>query len=218
MANLFKKQNTKNNKYVAFSFDDGPNEKITLQILKTLKKHNARATFFLVGSRIENYTISKNIYKKYNCEIGNHTWMHDDMIDYTENFIYDSVKTCQDVIKSAFDTDAKLMRAPGGNFSSKLLSALKKLGLCSIHWSLDSEDWLINDVDIIVENVVGKIKDGDIVLMHDKNETTTKALDIILNKLKKQGYCFVTVSELFEIKNIDLKPGTIYKTASKQHD
>lgn len=213
--NIFKK-NVETNKYIALSFDDGPNGKNTLQILKTLKKHNAKATFFLVGSRIENYTIDKNMYSKYGCEIGNHTWMHDDILENSKNYIYDSIKECQDAIDNAFHVKTTLMRTPGGKINKDILSVLEELNLYAILWSVDSRDWETKDINRVVLNVLKGIKDGDIVLMHDKDQTTIDALNAILNELEKQGYSVVTISELFKLKNITLKPNTIYKNARQQ--
>ena len=210
--NIFKK-NVETNKYIALSFDDGPNGKNTLQILKTLKKHNAKATFFLVGSRIENYTVDKNMYAKYGCEIGNHTWMHDDILENSKDYIYDSIKECQDAIDNTYHVKTTLMRTPGGKINKDILSVLEELNLYAILWSVDSRDWETKDINRVVLNVLKDIKDGDIVLMHDKDQTTIDALNAILNELEKQGYSVVTISELFKLKNITLKPNTIYKNA-----
>lgn len=211
--NLFKKKTAQNIKYIAFSFDDGPNNDNTLKILKTLKKHNGKATFFLLGSRIENYSINANMYSKYNCEIGNHTWMHDDAKSNDANYILNSIIECQNTIEKVYKTKTKLMRPPGGNLNSDLFDNLKKYGLSIILWSIDAKDWNTKDINSIVMNVLKNAHDGDIVLMHDMKKETIEALKAILSELEKQGYAFVTISELFKLKGISLEPGKIYKSA-----
>ena len=124
LINNFAKQN---NKYIAFSFDDGPNDTNTINILKTLKKYRAKATFFLIGSRIEEYTVKKNIYEKYNCEIGNHSFMHENFQTNDINSIRNSIIQCQNAISKTFDVVPTLFRAPYGEINDdEAIELLKK--------------------------------------------------------------------------------------------
>lgn len=207
-----------NDKYIALSFDDGPNGTNTINILKTLKKHQAKATFFLIGSRIEEYTVQKNIYSKYNCEIGNHSFMHESVQTNEINSIRNSIIQCQNAISKAFNVVPNLYRAPYGEMNKDILLLLKELNMIPIRWSVDSEDWCTDKKDFIIANVLNNIADGDIVLMHDKKQITIDALNFILDKLNQNGYSFVTISELFKIKGIELNPGKIYTSANRKND
>lgn len=215
LINNFAKQN---DKYIAFSFDDGPNDTNTINILKTLKKYQAKATFFLIGSRIEKYTVKKNIYEKYNCEIGNHSFMHENVQTNDINSVRNSIIQCQNAISKTFDVVPTLFRAPYGEISDDVLSLLKELNMTPIRWSVDSEDWCTDNKDYIIANVLNNIADGDIVLMHDRNQITIDALDFILDKLNQNGYSFVTISELFKIKGLELNSDKIYNSANRKND
>ena len=82
-----------------------------------------------------------------------------------------------------------------------------------IIWDIDTLDWKYHNSNRIAKRVLSKVTDGDIVLMHDVYSSTANALKIIIPELKKQGYTFVTVSELFYYKGIELKKGKVYGSA-----
>lgn len=213
MINIFKNKTNTNKKYIAFSFDDGPNCKNTIEILKVLKKHHAKATFFLIGNRIEGHVLNSNTYKKYGCEIGLHTFEHESLISKNDDHIRTTLLDCKNTINIYFKTDSTLMRPPYGHINDKVCDILKELGLPAILWSVDSQDWKLEDKKEIVDCILKEADDGDIVIMHDKNVKTVEALDMVLTILEKQNYSFVTISELFKIKNISIKPGEIYTSA-----
>ena len=215
LINNFIKQN---DKYIALTFDDGPNGANTINILKTLKKHKAKATFFLLGNRLEDYTINKKVYIKYHCEIGNHSFDHKSIQASETNSILNSIIQCQNAIYKSFNVTPTLFRAPYGEINKDVLLSLKELNLTPIRWSVDSEDWCTDSKENIIANVLNNIADGDIVLMHDKKQITIDALDFILDTLSQNGFSFVTVSELFKIKDIALKPGEVYISANKKYD
>lgn len=207
---------TDGKKYVAITFDDGPHKKYTRLIVDKLNEYNAKATFFVVGNRIDNATGDA---VKYLVEQGNEIAIH----GYTHSVYYNK---CDDarfeyelsetakVIKETTGVTPTLMRPIGGSITS---ARVKSCGYSVILWNVDSEDWkhktqTQSEVDIIVNNVMKDVGDGKIILMHEIYENSYKALDIILKKLTEQGYEFVTVTELIGKENTT--PGTKYYSAN----
>ncbi len=202
-------------KYIALTFDDGPHKKYTRLIVDKLNEYGAKATFFVVGNRIDASTKDA---VKYLVDQGNEIAIH----GYTHSVYYNK---CDDatfdyelsqtakVIKQTTGVDAKLMRPIGGSITN---ARVQSCGYSVILWNVDSEDWkhktqTQSEIDIIVNNVMKDVGDGKIILMHEIYENSYQALDIILRKLTEQGYKVVTVSELFGENN--LTPGSKYFSA-----
>lgn len=183
---------------IALTFDDGPS-KYTNKILKLLKDNNAVGTFFVIGNKVETYqdTILE-MYKNGN-EIGNHSYNHKWLTRLTEEEFNEQITKTGDIIKQITGFTPKLLRPTYGSINKKIRS-MSPLEITM--WTVDTRDWSNTNYQKIAEKALKEIKDGDIVLMHDIYERSYKALEIILSKLKKQGYQFVTVSELNKIKEL----------------
>lgn len=196
--------------YIALTFDDGPSGEITNRLLDGLKERNAHATFFLCNYRIGIYPGPMNRYIDEGHEVGNHSSTHTIMTSLSQNGISSEIDNTNSSISSYYGQASKLFRPPGGAYNEQILAALSSRGMSCIMWSLDTIDWKQDGKEKIVERVVASVKDGDIVLMHDMyNATVDAALDII-DRLQAQGYCFVTVSELAQIKGRTITPGEVY--------
>lgn len=185
-------------KVVALTFDDGPS-KYTKEILEILKENNAYATFFVIGNKVEIYkeTIQKMV--SYGNEIGNHSYNHKWLTKLTENDLQEQITKTQDIIYSVTGYTPTIIRPTYGSISEKLR---KQLPLDVIMWTVDTSDWKYKSVDRIVKEATTKIKDLDIILMHDTHVRTVDALKKIIPELQQQGFEFVTVSELKEIKKL----------------
>lgn len=191
-------------KCIALTFDDGPHPKYTVQILDILKKYNAKATFFVIGQNAEKYP--EIVMREYSDghEIGNHTYSHPDLKKISaENFLQEIEKTNR-VIKDITGTEPRLFRPPGGYLSNAIVNEITEQNSTAVLWSWrqDTRDWECPSVGCIVSTVLGNLCDGDIVLFHDynsQNSPTPDALEEILCKLSKQGYKFVTVTELMSM-------------------
>lgn len=182
-------------KLVALTFDDGPHQKVTPQILKTLKKYDAKATFFVLGSNAKKYpTILKEVYKAGH-EIGNHTYNHADLTKLNKQQVQDEINKSDEAIKAAIGKNSTLFRPPYGA-SNKDISS--QLTVPNILWTIDTLDWKHHNPELTLQNVNIHVKNGSIILMHDIHQTTADALDSVLASLKKQGYELVTVSELLK--------------------
>ena len=106
-------------------------------------------------------------------------------------------------------------RSPGGVTTENILNECKNEGLPAYYWSIDTEDWQSRNADAVYNQVIGKVKDGDIVLMHEIYDSTADAVDRIVPKLIEEGYQLVTCSELVQAKSGNPPaPGTQYATAT----
>ena len=195
-------------KQIAITFDDGPHNVYTKNIVDELEKYGFHATFFVVGNRIDGTEYSGGSTLKYVLDNGHEVGIHG--YTHSTSRYYD---TCSDAIfkselgdtlnaihKIKSDYNVTLMRPVGGRITSE---RTKNCGYSVIMWSVDSNDWKYKtpagnseNIDTIVNNVMSGLKEGSIILMHDIYENTYEALKIILERISKEGYEVVTVSEL----------------------
>ena len=182
-------------KRVALTFDDGPDAKVTPQILATLQKYDAKATFFMVGRNVpKNATIVKQIYDAGH-EIGNHTSNHKKLTALSISGVRQEVNSTSNAIYAAIGQYPTVFRPPYGATNEQVRSVMT---IPSILWSIDTLDWKHHNPDKILAYVKASVKDGSIILMHDIHQTTANGLDNVLLYLQKQGYEFVTVSEILQ--------------------
>ena len=196
----------KSKKMIALTFDDGPNYN-TSKVIDVLNKYDIKATFFVLGSRAIN---NKDILKKMadsGMEIGNHTYNHLLLTKYDENKIRSEIEDTSEVIYSATKKRPKLLRPSYGVYNN----IVKKIGnMPIIIWDIDTLDWKYHNSKRIASRVINKVKDGDIILMHDIYSATANSLNIIIPELQNRGYTFVTIPELFYYKEITLEKGMVY--------
>ena len=199
----------KESKMIALTFDDGPNYN-TNKVLDVLEEHDVPATFFVLGSKIKgNEHIIQRI-KDGGSEIGNHTYNHKILTRLEENEITKEIDSTSKEIYDVTGEYPKLLRPSYGIVNKKVKTIVDAP---IIIWNIDTLDWKYHNSKKIVGRVLSKVKDGDIILMHDVYSSTANALKIIIPKLKERGYIFVTVSELFYYKDIELKKGQVYGSA-----
>ena len=190
-------------KVVALTFDDGPHPKYTEQILDLMDQYGAKGTFFLVGEQAEkNPQIVLRMYEDGH-EIANHTYTH----PFTKSVstIIKEIDQTNEVLFGITGYSPKLFRPVEGYYTDQLVNEVVKKGYKMVMWSWhqDTEDWRDPGVNHIVRKVLNGIKGGDIVLFHDGGSDrtqTVKAIEIILPELQKQGYRFITVSEMLELQ------------------
>ncbi|MDY5058579.1 MAG: polysaccharide deacetylase family protein [Bacilli bacterium] len=196
----------KSKKMIALTFDDGPNYN-TSKIIDVLNKYDIKATFFVLGSRAIN---NKDILKKMadsGMEIGNHTYNHLLLTKYDENKIRSEIEDTTEVIYSATKKRPKLLRPSYGSVNNKIK---KVANMPIIIWDIDTLDWKYHNSKRITSRVVNKVRDGDIILMHDIYSASLNALSNIIPILQDNGYEFVTIDELFYYKGISLENGKVY--------
>lgn len=193
-----KKDISIDDKVVALTFDDGPSQ-YTDKILQILKKHNAYATFFVVGNKVSFYDDTLREILKQGSEIGNHSYSHKLLTRLSEEEFKEDLNKTQETIKKITGFTPKVFRPTYGGYTSKIK---KYTDLSFVLWDVDSRDWEVKKKNKILKNVLPNVKSGSIVLMHDNHEYSLKALDTMIKELKADGYKFVTVSELLEFKNL----------------
>ena len=195
-------------KYVALTFDDGPSGRFTRTLLDGLKERNAKATFFLCGYRLELYPGEARRIHEEGHEIGIHGFSHDPMVPMTEQQVTEQIrKTAALLPRGSYPL---FLRPPGGLCAPAVRSGARRDGLAIMSWSLDPQDWAVRDADAIVEDVVARVRDGDVVLLHDMSDSSVEAALRIVDILSGRGFRFVTVRELAQIRNTPLKPGEEY--------
>ncbi|MFJ7953207.1 polysaccharide deacetylase family protein [Lysinibacillus sp. NPDC096418] len=182
-------------KRVALTFDDGPDAKVTLQILAILKKYEAKATFFMVGRNVsKNQAIVKQIYEEGH-EIGNHTWNHPKLTSLSKANVKQEIDNTSNAIYKAIGQNPTVFRPPYGATSNQVRSVLS---MPTILWSVDTLDWKHRNAAKILSYVKTSAKDGSIILMHDIHQSTANGLENVILYLQKQGYELVTVSEILQ--------------------
>lgn len=196
---------------IALTFDDGPYPAAGEKILKTLKKYNARATFFVVGNRVPSYhEFLTRVYEQGN-EIASHTYSHQLLSKLKPKQIRSEIRKANKIIKQYTGEKPTILRPPYGATNSAVKKVAKEEGMAMICWNVDSEDWSSRDARKIQKKVNAKtVSDGDIILMHELYGSTAKAIKEIVPKMTKKGYQFVTIDELFYYKGDEKKAGQIY--------
>lgn len=191
---------------VALTFDDGPSQ-YTPGILDTLEKNESRATFFEVGNRINWYPDTVLRISQAGCEIGNHSFDHALLGNASASKIQSEISKTDAKIKAITGNKPALLRPPYGSIGSSLR---KNAGKPMILWSIDTLDWKSRNADTVYRTVMNRVKDGDIILMHDIYGSTRAAVVRIVPELRKRGYQLVTVSELAQYRNVKLAAGGRY--------
>lgn len=193
-------------KVVVLTFDDGPHPKYTEPILNLLEQYDAKSTFFIVGQQAEkNPEIILRMYEDGH-ELANHTYSH----PYTNSVsdILEEIEQTNEVIFSITGFSPYLFRPVEGYYTDAMVDAVVKEGYKIVMWSWhqDTEDWKNPGVNSIVSKVLNGIQEGNVILFHDgggNRQQTVKALEKILPELKKQGFKFITISQLLEIQRED---------------
>ncbi|USB31875.1 polysaccharide deacetylase family protein [Paenibacillus sp. YPG26] len=191
-----------NEKKVALTFDDGPDNKYTPQILDILQENQVKATFFLVGRQIDkDPSVVRRIHNEGH-EIGNHTVNHPNLNNMEIQEITQEIEENNTKIKDLTGYTPVLFRSPYGNASAEVREVLKHNQLLLINWSVDTRDWKETSPKMILANLKKEVRPGSIILQHSfggrKVHNTIQALPEEIKWLKEQGYSLVTVSELIK--------------------
>lgn len=187
------KHNSSIGKKVALTFDDGPHPENTIKIIDLLDKYEAKATFFMLGNRVNFYPKIAAKVAEHGHELGNHTWNHKDLTKLSKDEGLKEYERTRQSIEEATGKSPTVVRPPYGAINEEVQNALSKP---SILWTIDTLDWKSQDPDEITRIVKENVQDGSIILMHDIQSSTVQAIEPILQFLKEEGYEFVTVSEL----------------------
>ncbi len=199
-------------KLIAFTFDDGPSETNTNYLLDNLDKYDAKVTFFVLGSRVNsNKETIKRAYLEGNA-IGSHTYNHRNLNLLSDVALMNEVKKTNEAIKEVIGTSPTLLRPPYGN----LTAHGKELANMSIVlWNIDPLDWKYKDKNRVAQEIIEHAHDGAIILVHDIYKSSVEGALLAMEELQKQGYAFVTINEMAQLRGIELDTTTSYFSMKK---
>ena len=185
---------------VALTFDDGP-DAYSMTVLDLLAQYHVKATFCIIGRQVAAHPDVIRRIVADGHTLCNHTWDHDlNLANRSADEITSEMQRTSDAIHAVVP-DAKIpyFRAPGGGFSPQIVQIAAGMGMRSLYWQVDPQDWARPGTQAIVNNVIGHTQPGSIVLMHDgggNRGETLAALPQIIDTLRGRGYRFETVTEL----------------------
>ena len=192
---------------VAITFDDGPRPSTTKRLLDGLALREVPATFFLVGERIAG---SEELIREMAADghqVGIHTYDHVLITKLTREEFDNQVDRTRVLLEEILGKGEYWLRPPYGIVDPDVESwADGPL----ILWSIDPEDWKDGQVNRIVNTVLERVEDGDVILMHDIYDSSVDAALQIVDALLEQGYCFVTVEQLMELRGAQPEQGVLY--------
>jgi peptidoglycan-N-acetylglucosamine deacetylase len=191
-------------KQIALTFDDGPNDPHTLNLLDILAKHHVIATFFLIGRYVrQRPEIAVEIAKRGHL-IGNHTFTHPLLIFQSDSRVRQEILQCREAITDAVGEHSNFFRPPWGGRRPGIFGLVRQLGLEPIMWNVTGYDWNPPSSGYIEQKVSGKVRGGDVILLHDgghkafgaDRSRTVEAVSRLIPRYQSKGYEFVTVREM----------------------
>lgn len=197
---------------IALTFDDGPGAG-TQRILRALNDVDGRATFCMVGERLENYGDTAKQVAAQGSEIATHTWDHQDLTKLDETRVRRELRDSLDAIERTAGVRPTLLRPPYGSVNEEVKAICREMGLKIANWNVDPEDWKTRDAEDIRAHVLEHARDGAIVLCHDLYSETAEAMEGAIRELDARGYQLVTVSELLDARANGGKSGRVYYAA-----
>ncbi|SFF57138.1 polysaccharide deacetylase family sporulation protein PdaB [Halobacillus alkaliphilus] len=194
-------------KMIALTFDDGPDQQYTPEILDILNEHKVKATFFLMGSRVVKHPdVTKRIVNEGHA-IGNHTYWHPNLAEADIHQMEWEINHTNNQIYQATGKTTQWFRAPYGALNQQQVLSLGFLGYKGIGWSIDTEDWKGPGKKAITRQVINNVHPGAIILMHNAGHWTqdlsgtAESLDELIPLLKRNGYQFVTIPQMWQLNH-----------------
>lgn len=199
-------------KCIALTFDDGPG-KYADKLLDTLKRHKAKATFFLEGQYVKARPAFARRMAAEGHELGNHSYTHPHLREADEDRIREELTRTQEIVKHVTGKTPTLFRPPYGELDDRVQAIATELRLPVVLWNGGSRDWATRNEKAIYDEVLKNARRDGVILMHDWVEQTVKVMPRLLTTLRKQGYHVVPVSSLRGGE--DLRPGDIYPVGAE---
>jgi peptidoglycan/xylan/chitin deacetylase (PgdA/CDA1 family) len=191
-------------KQIALTFDDGPNDPYTMNLLDVLSRHNVLATFFLIGKYVKQRPDLVLEIARRGHVIGNHTFTHPYLTFESGSRIREEVQQCGEAIRDAVGEHSNLFRPPWGARRPAVFRIVRELGLDPVMWSVTGYDWNAPSADYIEQKVTTRIRGGDVILLHDGGHAqfgadrsrTVQAVDRLIARYRAGEYDFVTIPEM----------------------
>ena len=197
-------------KLVALTFDDGPRRSTTTALLDGLKERGARATFFLIGMQIAGNEALIERMAGEGHQIGVHTLDHVLTAGMDHETFTEQVEGSRRLLYALLGEGEYWLRPPYGILDENVKSWADTP---IVLWSVDPEDWKDGDAARVSRHVLSRVRDGDIVLLHDIYPSSVEAALEIVDVLQKDGWRFVTVGELLNAKGVLPESGGVYQRA-----
>lgn len=195
-------------KRVALTFDDGPNGRHTLDILKILKDNNVKACFFLLAKNVERSPEIARSIREEGHLIGSHTYDHPHLNTLKPKEVLRQIEKAEPVFKRVLSIKPELFRPPYGEYNKAVEKIINDKGYRLVLWDMDcySMDWRNPPPELIIDVATSKAKDGSIILLHDGHNimvdeprtNTTEALPEIIRVFKEKGFDIVRLDELWK--------------------
>lgn len=191
-------------KQIALSFDDGPVNEFTPQVLQILKEHNAPAAFFCIGKRVrENEQLFKQVYDEGHL-IGNHSYSHAKWFDlFSAAKMTDDLKAMDDAMYKVIGRKPRLFRPPYGVTNPNLKKAVMNGKYIPVGWNIRSLDTVITDEEKLLAKVTKALKPGAVVLFHDTAKAIPAVLPAFISYARNNGYEIVRLDKLLNIEAYD---------------
>lgn len=185
-------------KKIALSFDAAWGNEDTAKILEILAKQDVKVTFFMTGGWVESYPDDVKAILAAGHDLGNHSENHKNMSQLSDAEKKEELMKVHEKVRELTGYEMFLFRPPYGDYDNAVVNVAKDCGYYTIQWDVDSLDWKDYGVDSIIKTVTEHkhLGNGSIILCHNGAKYTAQALDMLIAKLKNEGYTFVPISEL----------------------
>ena len=200
-------------KMIAITFDDGPHKTNTERIIEISKQYDAQITFFMLGLNIERYPELVKLTLDEGHQVASHSYNHKNFTEISHSGLEFQINNTNNLLNQVTGNDIQWMiRPPYGAYNKEIL---KSFPYIYINWTVDTNDWLHKDKQTICNSIVDSAFDGAIVLLHDIYDSSVDGFECGINRLSAEGYQFVTVQDMFKAKNVELKKGNLYRSATQ---
>lgn len=184
-------------KLIALTYDDGPNPKITPQLIALLQQKGVKATFYLLSPEAKSSQRLVRQLHDAGFEIGDHGTSHKQLTKLPDDQIRTELSKLDDVVTSVTGEKVRTMRPPYGSVNARVAAICDQMGYKVILWDVDTNDWRSGATkDKLINTIMSQTRDGSIILMHDRFQHSLDATAAVIDPLKARGFEFVTVSEL----------------------
>lgn len=194
---------SRSSKYLALTFDDGPHPVHTPRLLDMLRERNVKATFYVLGPRVQSYPhiIRRMVAEGH--EIGNHTWTHGNLKHMSDQQIRSEFARTRDMIVAVSGVQPRTMRAPYGSIYTRQREMVyREFGYPTVMWDVDPLDWKKPGHSVVAQRLISRARNGSILLLHDIHGSSVDAVPHTIDSLLRAGYQFVTVSQLIAQKSM----------------
>lgn len=178
---------------IALTFDDGPHPVYTKMLLDGLAERDVKASFFVVGKNIPG---NEDLIARMEEEghlIGNHTYDHVKICSMSGEDACRQVEKTSALVREITGHDTEFIRPPFGAWNKEMECSFTMI---PVLWDVDPLDWTTKNTALVEERILKNVQGGDIILLHDLYQSSVEAALGIIDRLKAQGYEFVTVDQL----------------------